>query len=61
MSDNKSKDPARINANEAKSAEIPDEQLKEVSGAGYGIGGSSVKKDEDVKVKVKRDGYGLGG
>lgn len=63
MSNNNSQDPRQISPDTAakESAEIPDEQLKDVSGAGYATGGASVSKDADVKVKVRRDGYGLGG
>ena len=41
---------------------IPEEQLEDMAGGGFGIGGkatSEVKVRDDVK--VKRDGYGLGG
>ena len=46
---------------------LPEEQLENIAGGGFGIGGAAkdIKVREDVKVrddvKVKRDGYGLGG
>ena len=43
-------------------AAIPDQQLSDVAGGGYGIGGKTVKEDVKLRddVEVKRSGWALG-
>ena len=55
------------NSPEAEKAQdqtaVPDEQLGDIAGGGYALGGKTVRSDVEVRegVKVKRDGFGLSG
>ena len=61
MSDNKK----QVSPEDEKTqdAAISDEQLSDVAGGGYGIGGKTIKQDVELHddVKVKRSGYAIGG